>query len=140
MSHLPQADLSVAHWRPAAGPRTHLFSNGRYAVMLSDTGSGYSRWQDLDITRWREDVTCDSWGSYVFLRDAASGAMWSAGHQPLGIEPDHYELAFPRAWLGSRAATAGSPPPWRWRLRPMATARCGVCRSPMTALSRVRST
>ena len=62
--------------------------------MLSDTGSGYSRWQDLDITRWREDVTCDSWGSYVFLRDAASGATWSAGYQPLGSEPDHYEVAF----------------------------------------------
>jgi cyclic beta-1,2-glucan synthetase len=26
-------------------PRTHLLSNGRYAVMLTSAGSGYSRWE-----------------------------------------------------------------------------------------------
>ena len=50
-------------------PRTHLLSNGRYAVMVTAAGSGYSRWGDLAVTRWREDVTRDSWGSYLFLRD-----------------------------------------------------------------------
>jgi cyclic beta-1,2-glucan synthetase len=33
-------------------PRTHLLSNGRYAVMLTAAGSGYSRWRDLAVTRW----------------------------------------------------------------------------------------
>ena len=75
-------------------PRTHLLSNGRYAVMLTGAGSGYSRWRDLAVTRWREDVTCDSWGTYVFLRDARSGDVWSAGYQPSGVEPDSYEVAF----------------------------------------------
>ncbi len=50
-------------------PRTHLLSNGRYAVMVTAAGSGYSRWGDVAVTRWREDVTRDSWGSYLFLRD-----------------------------------------------------------------------
>ena len=50
-------------------PRTHLLSNGRYTVMITAAGSGFSRWRDLAVTRWREDVTCDSWGSYIFLRD-----------------------------------------------------------------------
>ncbi|MFI5394795.1 MAG: GH36-type glycosyl hydrolase domain-containing protein [Candidatus Binatia bacterium] len=75
-------------------PRTHLLSNGRYAVMLTGAGSGYSRWRDLAVTRWREDVTCDSWGTYVFLRDTRSGAAWSAGYQPSGVEPDSYEVSF----------------------------------------------
>jgi cyclic beta-1,2-glucan synthetase len=75
-------------------PHTHLLSNGRYAVMLTNAGSGYSHWRDLAITRWREDVTCDSWGSYIFLRDVGSGALWSAGYQPTGAEPDSYEAAF----------------------------------------------
>jgi cyclic beta-1,2-glucan synthetase len=75
-------------------PRTHLLSNGRYAVMLTAAGSGYSRWRDLAITRWREDVTCDPWGRYVFLRDVRSGQIWSAGYQPSGAEPDSYEVAF----------------------------------------------
>jgi cyclic beta-1,2-glucan synthetase len=75
-------------------PRTHLLSNGRYAVMLTSAGSGYSRWRDLAVTRWREDVTRDCWGSYIFLRDAQSGEVWSAGYQPSAIEPDAYEVSF----------------------------------------------
>jgi cyclic beta-1,2-glucan synthetase len=75
-------------------PRTHLLSNGRYAVMLTTAGSGYSRWRDLAITRWREDVTRDAWGTYVFLRDVDSGESWSAGYQPRGGEPDSYEVTF----------------------------------------------
>src|SRR5229473_540544 len=75
-------------------PRTHLLSNGNYAVMITSAGSGYSRWRDLAVTRWREDVTCDPWGSFVFLRDAHSGDVWSAGYQPSGTEPDSYEVAF----------------------------------------------
>ena len=62
--------------------------------MLTAAGSGYSRWQDIAITRWREDVTRDCWGSYIFLRDAQSGEVWSAGYQPSGVEPDAYEVSF----------------------------------------------
>ncbi|MFL5748991.1 MAG: GH36-type glycosyl hydrolase domain-containing protein, partial [Chloroflexota bacterium] len=75
-------------------PRTHLLSNGRYAVLVTAAGSGYSRWGDIAVTRWREDVTRDSWGSYLFLRDTRTGAVWSAGHQPSGVEADSYEVRY----------------------------------------------
>ena len=75
-------------------PRAHLLSNGRYAVMLTAAGSGYSQWLGCAITRWREDVTRDPWGNYVFLRDIASGQTWSAGYQPFGVAPDDYAVAF----------------------------------------------
>jgi cyclic beta-1,2-glucan synthetase len=75
-------------------PRTHLLSNGRYGVMVTTAGSGYSRWRNIAVTRWREDVTLDCWGSYIFLRDAQSGKVWSAGYQPSGVEPDAYEVIF----------------------------------------------
>jgi cyclic beta-1,2-glucan synthetase len=75
-------------------PRTHLLSNGRYAVMLTAAGSGYSRWRNIAVTRWREDVTRDGWGTYVFLRDRRNGAVWSAGYQPSGAAPDRYDVAF----------------------------------------------
>ena len=83
--------LTTAH---GATPVTQLLSNGRYSVMLTAAGSGYSRWRDLAVTRWREDATCDEWGSYVFLRDVDSGNVWSAGFQPTGAEPDDYDVAF----------------------------------------------
>jgi len=75
-------------------PRTHLLSNGRYSVMITAAGSGYSRWKDLAVTRWREDRTCDNWGTYIFLRDTMTDEVWSAGYLPIGLEPDHYEVDF----------------------------------------------
>jgi len=75
-------------------PRTQLLSNGRYSVMVSAAGSGYSRWRDKAVTRWREDATRDASGTYIFLRDVHSGAVWSAGYQPSGAEPDNYDVDF----------------------------------------------
>jgi cyclic beta-1,2-glucan synthetase len=75
-------------------PRTHLLSNGRYAVMLTAAGGGYSRVRDLAVTRYREDATRDSWGSFIFLREMSRGTVWSAGFQPSGAEPDSYEALF----------------------------------------------
>jgi cyclic beta-1,2-glucan synthetase len=75
-------------------PCTHLLSNGSYSVMVTAAGSGYSRWRDIALTRWREDPTLDAWGCYVFLRDVGSGKVWSAGYQPSGCEPDRYSADF----------------------------------------------
>ncbi len=62
--------------------------------MLTAAGSGYSRWRDIALTRWREDPTCDPWGYYIFLRDVFNGHVWSAGYQPIGRESEIYEAAF----------------------------------------------
>ena len=78
----------------SAVPSAHLLSNGRYAVMITAAGSGYSLCQNLAVTRWREDVTRDAWGSYIYLRDIASGQVWSAGYQPTVAPPDQYEVVF----------------------------------------------
>ncbi|PVE41395.1 GH36-type glycosyl hydrolase domain-containing protein [Limnohabitans planktonicus] len=79
---------------PDAAPEVHLLSNGRYHVMVSQSGAGYSRWKDLAITRWREDGTRDSWGAYCYLRDVDSGQFWSATHQPALQHSDSYEAIF----------------------------------------------
>ena len=79
------------HRRP---PATHLLSNGRYSLMLTASGAGYSRWGDLAVTRWREDPTRDPWGSFFYLRDVDTGELWSAGWQPTGVEPDSYEVLY----------------------------------------------
>jgi cyclic beta-1,2-glucan synthetase len=75
-------------------PATHLLSNGHLATMLTTAGSGYTRWGDIAVTRWREDATCDDFGSYVFLKDVRDGRTWSAGFQPSGAEPDEYRVSF----------------------------------------------
>ena len=75
-------------------PRTQLLSNGRYAVMVTTGGSGYSRHGALALTRWREDPTCDAGGGYIYLRDLQSGDSWSAAYHPRGGEPDDYTVSF----------------------------------------------
>ena len=77
-----------------SAPQTHLLSNGRYSVMVTAAGSGYSRWNDLAVTRWREDATRDDTGSYFLLRDVETGRTWSAGYQPLATPPDSYDVSF----------------------------------------------
>jgi cyclic beta-1,2-glucan synthetase len=62
--------------------------------MVTAAGSGYTRWGEIAITRWREDVTCDNWGSFCFVRDVASGDIWSAGYQPTVARPERYIANF----------------------------------------------
>lgn len=87
-----------ASWRNtnphSATPAAQLLSNGRYTVMLTAAGSGYSTWGDLAVTRWREDAVGDDWGSYVFLRDVSSGEVWTTTYQSIGIEPEMYKVTF----------------------------------------------
>lgn len=96
ISREPGDDSGFA-WRTQAdgpSPTTQLLSNGRYGVMLTGAGSGYSRWGDQALTRWREDATCDDWGSYVYLRDVNSGRTWSPTYQPLTDETGAFEVTF----------------------------------------------
>ncbi len=75
-------------------PEVQLLSNGRYHVMVTNAGGGYSRWNDLAVTRWREDGTCDNRGSFCYVRDLASGEFWSTAHQPTLKRAESYEAIF----------------------------------------------
>jgi cyclic beta-1,2-glucan synthetase len=78
----------------AAAPEVHLLSNGRYHVMVTESGGGYSRYKDFAITRWREDSTRDCWGLFAYVRDLDSGRFWSVAHQPTGKSNKSYEAVF----------------------------------------------
>ena len=73
---------------------TQLLSNGRYHVMLTSAGGGYSRWKNLAITRWLDDATCDNRGSFCYIRDVVSGHLWSTTFQPTLQRADTYEAVF----------------------------------------------
>ncbi len=75
-------------------PEVQILSNGKYHVMVTNSGGGYSRWKELSLTRWREDTTCDHWGSFVYIKDIKTGEFWSNTFQPTGAHPDSYEAIF----------------------------------------------
>jgi len=78
-------------------PEVQLLSNGRYHLMLTQAGGGYSRWKDLAVSRWRADGTCDNWGQFGYLRDLQSGAFWSSSYQPMPGSTKAYQVVFSEA-------------------------------------------
>lgn len=76
-------------------PSTHLLSNGTLTTMVDNSGSGFISFErDIAITRWREDLTANLWGSVLFIRDLDSGEVWSATYNPSRAEPELYSVVF----------------------------------------------
>ncbi|WP_411275154.1 GH36-type glycosyl hydrolase domain-containing protein [Daejeonella sp.] len=77
-----------------AMPELQLLSNGRYQVMITNSGGGYSRWKNIAVTRWREDATKDDRGIYCYIKDVETGEFWSNTHQPTLKPANSYETIF----------------------------------------------
>lgn len=84
-------------------PEIQLLSNGKYHVMITNSGAGYSRWKEFAVTRWREDVTCDNWGTFCYIRDVKMEKFWSATFQPVIEKPDAYEVAYSQGRVDFRS-------------------------------------
>jgi len=78
-------------------PETHLLSNGSYNLMVTNSGGGYTRWKDIAVTRWHEDAMLEGEGTFVYLRDTATGEFWSSTYQPTLKKPNKYEAIFSRS-------------------------------------------
>jgi cyclic beta-1,2-glucan synthetase len=64
-------------------PEVQLLSNGHYHLMITPAGGGYSRWNDIALTRWRSDSTSDCWGTFCYISDPQTGEIWSNTCQPM---------------------------------------------------------
>ncbi|MBN2382831.1 glycosyl transferase [bacterium] len=75
-------------------PKTQLLSNGCYYLMLTNAGGGYSRWRNLEITRWRSDRTKDDWGTFCYMHEANSDWLWCNSYQPVCGKVEEYVTNF----------------------------------------------
>ena len=90
-SDLP-AGMTPSDERPTRSASTAaVLARGGYAVLLTAAGGGGSSYRGFALTRWTADRTRDADGFFVYLRDADSGDVWSAGHQPVGRPADAYD-------------------------------------------------
>ena len=76
-------------------PKVQLLSNGKLSTMTTNAGGGYTRWKDMDVTRWGADTTKDAQGSFLYLREMDSGQVWSNLFHPIASDPDRYTAHFP---------------------------------------------
>ncbi len=67
-------------WSPAATgrPQATLLSNGRLTSVLTDSGGGGLTWKGLELTSFSPDASCDGDGTWIYLRDEATGQVWRA--------------------------------------------------------------
>jgi cellobiose phosphorylase len=93
-SNNPELPVRIIDNPDIAIPEVQLLSNGRYNVMITSAGGGYSRWNDIALNRWHEDITCDNWGTFCFIRDLSTGEFWSTSYQPTHKRSKNYEAIF----------------------------------------------
>ncbi|HOR85879.1 MAG TPA: glucoamylase family protein [Bacillota bacterium] len=75
-------------------PEVHMLSNGEYSVMVTDNGSGFSKYRDLAVTRWREDSILNNSGMFFYIQDIDSGSVWSNSLIPSCVLPNRYKVVF----------------------------------------------
>lgn len=78
----------------ATVPEVHLLSNGRYSCFVTSAGAGQSRWGNLALTRWREDLTRDAWGLFFYVHDVDRHETWSTTYQPMPAKKARYRVVF----------------------------------------------
>lgn len=86
-------------------PEVQLLGNGQYHLMVTLAGGGYSRWNNLALTRWRADGTKDNRGTFCYLSDPQSGEVWSNTWQPTGNKGAQYHALFTDAGAEFRVTT-----------------------------------
>jgi cyclic beta-1,2-glucan synthetase len=107
LDRVDDGQFRVFHTPETARPAVQMLSNGRYHVMVTSAGGGYSRLGDMAVTRWREDGTRDHWGNFCFLRDVDSGEFWSTSHQPSTVPVEGYQAIFSDARVEFRGSKRG---------------------------------
>ncbi|MBI9049053.1 MAG: hypothetical protein JEZ00_06530 [Anaerolineaceae bacterium] len=96
--HAPQRKRLVYDaWFPSAKtdpPVLHLLSNGKYHVVISNDGAGFTRYEDRDISRWRNDRSLNQYGSWYYLYEPKEENLWSISEMPIPGPVNYQQIAF----------------------------------------------
>ena len=74
-------------------PEIGVVSNGQYTVLMNDRGSGFSRYKNILLGRYRK-ISADHYGTYLYIRNLATDHLWSATYAPLDVMPESYRVSF----------------------------------------------
>ncbi|MBJ7880171.1 GH36-type glycosyl hydrolase domain-containing protein [Gelidibacter salicanalis] len=101
------AQLRVINTPNTPIPEVQLLSNGKYQVMVTNSGGGYSRWKNISVTRWREDAIKDNYGIFCYIKDVDSGNFWSNTYHPTLQSSENYETIFSQGTIEFRRQDFG---------------------------------
>ncbi len=83
-------------------PWSMVVANPEFGFLVTAEGGGYS-WsvnsQQNPLTPWPNDPVSDMPHDALYLRDADSGALWSATASPIRVEQARYETRYGAGWV-----------------------------------------
>ena len=74
-------------------PEIGVISNGQYTVLMNDRGSGFSRFKNILLGRYRK-ISADHYGTYLYIRDLRTDHIWCSTYAPLDVMPESYHVSF----------------------------------------------
>ena len=74
-------------------PELGFISNGQYTVLMNDRGSGFSRYKNILLNRYRK-ISADHYGTYLYIRNLENGHLWCNTYAPLDVMPESYHVSF----------------------------------------------
>ena len=77
----------------ATVPEIGVVSNGLYTVLLNDRGSGFSRYRNILVNRYRK-ISADHYGTYLYIRNLRNDKLWCNTYSPLDVMPSQYRVSF----------------------------------------------
>ncbi len=90
-ARIPVHEVNTPH---SVEPHVALLGGPRYSVLLTNSGSGHSRADGLDVMRWRADAAQDDSGQWIYVKDVTAGTQWSTTYQPTRVTPTAYRASF----------------------------------------------
>lgn len=76
-------------------PWVNVISNGRYGLVISQFGGGFSFLDHSEfnrLNRWHQDLIQDNWGKYFFIKNLETGEFFSPAFLPAKTKLDNLEV------------------------------------------------
>ena len=74
-------------------PEIGILSNGAYTVLMNDRGSGFSRYNNIYINRYRK-ISAEYYGIFLYIRNLENDHLWCNTYAPIGAMPSKYKVTF----------------------------------------------
>lgn len=74
--------------------KCHILSSGSYSIFVTNSGTGYSKRENVHLYRWRKDSVVRPYGFFIYIKNLNNNKFWSTTYEPTKIEPEKYEVKF----------------------------------------------
>lgn len=74
-------------------PEVSVLSNNNYMLLINDRGNGFSRYNEIQLNRYRK-ITEQDYGMFMYIKDLSNSKFWSNTYSPTYVKPNKYNVIF----------------------------------------------